>query len=112
MNSFHYKSAIALLSTTLFLIVLASASCVNRTVSNNANVFSPTPSTFPTETPKLTPTASPTPTGPNNILFIVDSSGSMKTKIGGKAKIEIAKKVVTDLVGELPPDVQAGLMAY
>ncbi len=48
----------------------------------------------------------------NNILFIMDSSGSMKAKAGGKTKMDAAKEVVIELIGELSAGVQAGLMAY
>lgn len=49
---------------------------------------------------------------PASIMFIVDSSGSMKTSVGAKTKMGAAKEVVTDLVGKLGADVNAGLMAY
>jgi hypothetical protein len=48
----------------------------------------------------------------NNILFIIDASGSMKAKAGATSRMEAAKQVITDLVGDLPAGVNAGLMAY
>src|SRR5262245_2115974 len=48
----------------------------------------------------------------NSIVFILDSSGSMAAKSGGKTKMEAAKQVMTELVADLPPGVRAGLMAY
>jgi Ca-activated chloride channel family protein len=47
-----------------------------------------------------------------NIVFILDGSGSMWGQIGGKAKITIAKEVLTGLIQDLPSDVNVGLVAY
>ncbi|HRZ87509.1 MAG TPA: VWA domain-containing protein [bacterium] len=49
---------------------------------------------------------------PKNILFIFDASGSMEKKIGGKTKLDIAKEVMTALVGDLPADANVGLEVY
>jgi len=48
----------------------------------------------------------------SNILFILDASGSMNDKIGSDLKITVAKKVLGDLLMELPSDSKVGLMAY
>jgi Ca-activated chloride channel family protein len=48
----------------------------------------------------------------SNIVFILDASGSMWGQINGKNKIVIAKEVMTDLVKNLPDDIQVGLVAY
>src|SRR5262245_17915984 len=48
----------------------------------------------------------------NSILFIVDSSGSMAARSGGKTKMDAAKQVMTELVNDLPQGVRAGLIAY
>ena len=45
-------------------------------------------------------------------LIVFDASGSMWGQIEGKAKIEIAREVVADLVRGLPDDSELGLMAY
>jgi len=50
--------------------------------------------------------------GPGSIVFILDASGSMAAKTGSTTKMEAAKQVMTDLVGNLPPGTRAGLMAY
>lgn len=47
-----------------------------------------------------------------NLLFILDSSGSMWGQVDGVAKITTAKTVLNRLLGDLPPDVKAGLMVY
>ena len=53
--------------------------------------------------------ASPTA---GNLVFILDASGSMWGQVGGKAKIAIAKEVMTRLVQDLPDDAAVGLVAY
>ena len=58
---------------------------------------------------------SPVPAQPadrNSLVFILDASGSMAAKSGGTTKMEAAKQVMIQLVGDLPPGVRAGLMAY
>ncbi|MFQ5571001.1 MAG: VWA domain-containing protein [Rhodothermales bacterium] len=52
------------------------------------------------------PSASP------DLLLILDASGSMWGQIGGENKIVIARRVLKDLVGELPGDAEVGLVAY
>ncbi|MDY6879224.1 MAG: VWA domain-containing protein, partial [Thermodesulfobacteriota bacterium] len=47
-----------------------------------------------------------------NLIFILDASGSMWGKVEGKAKIAIAKEVLTGLIKELPDDAVVGLVAY
>jgi Ca-activated chloride channel family protein len=53
---------------------------------------------------------SPAPTG--NLIFILDASGSMWGQVQGKAKIAIAKEVLTDLIKKVPDDATVGLVAY
>ena len=53
-----------------------------------------------------------TTTSSGNALFILDGSGSMWGKVEGKHKIVIAKEVMTQLVQELPDNIQAGLQVY
>lgn len=48
----------------------------------------------------------------SNLLFILDSSGSMRGKLEGKTKMETAKAALSKLVGDLPQDTKVGLMAY
>jgi len=48
----------------------------------------------------------------SNILFILDSSGSMWGKVDNVAKVTTAKKVLTGLLRDLPRDTNVGLMAY
>ena len=48
----------------------------------------------------------------SNVTFILDASGSMWGQIDGKAKIEIAKDVMEELINGLPDTMQVGLVAY
>ena len=45
-------------------------------------------------------------------IIILDASGSMWGQIEGRAKIEIARDVIADLLGSLDPGLQLGLVAY
>lgn len=45
-------------------------------------------------------------------MFVVDSSGSMRAPLQGRAKLDIAKEVLCDVALKLPPEVRAGLAAY
>ncbi len=47
-----------------------------------------------------------------NVLFILDSSGSMLERVDGVPKTVSAKKVMRDTLGALPSEVHAGLMTY
>lgn len=62
-----------------------------------------TSSSFCQEKPSATPASA---------LIVFDASGSMWGQIKGKAKIEIAREVVANLVRDLPADSELGLMAY
>ncbi|MBI2321450.1 MAG: VWA domain-containing protein [Chloroflexi bacterium] len=44
--------------------------------------------------------------------FVLDASGSMLERLGGRQKIDIAKEVLNDFVGSLQPTVQVGLWVY
>lgn len=48
----------------------------------------------------------------NEVMFVLDGSNSMWGQIDGTAKISIAKDVMTDLITNLDPNVNMGLMAY
>ena len=50
--------------------------------------------------------------GKTNLVMIFDASGSMWGQIDGKAKITIAKEAMDLIVGDLPPDINIGLVAY
>ncbi len=58
----------------------------------------------------------PLATGPasaqSNIMFILDGSNSMWGQVDGVAKIETAKKALSELLLDLPAGTRAGLMAY
>ena len=47
-----------------------------------------------------------------NVLIVLDSSGSMAGKVGGQVKMDLAEKVVADLVENMPADMNVGLLAY
>ncbi len=53
----------------------------------------------------------PNPTS-NNVLFLLDASGSMWQKLDGAFKVTIAKTVLQNLVNNLPDNTHAGLIAY
>jgi len=46
------------------------------------------------------------------VLFILDASGSMWGEVKGEDKIAVAKRVMTDLVRQLPDGLEAGLEIY
>ena len=50
-------------------------------------------------------------TSPDTIV-VLDVSNSMWGQIGGVSKIEIARQVISDLVGDISPDARFGLVAY
>ena len=47
-----------------------------------------------------------------NIIVILDSSGSMADKIDAGAKIDVAKRAVSDLLTKIPKGVNTGLIVY
>ena len=47
-----------------------------------------------------------------NVIVILDSSGSMAEKIGPDAKIDIAKKAVSDFLNAMPKSINTGLVVY
>ncbi|MFZ1389901.1 MAG: VWA domain-containing protein [Thiolinea sp.] len=48
----------------------------------------------------------------NSAIVIFDGSGSMKAKVDGKAKIDIARSVIGDLAKDWNEDIDLGLMVY
>lgn len=50
--------------------------------------------------------------GRTNLLFVLDSSGSMWGKVDNEHKITTAKTVLNGLMGDLPTGTSAGLMVY
>lgn len=49
---------------------------------------------------------------PVRAIIVFDASGSMYGKVPGGVKIDIAKKVVSDIIGTIDPAVELGLIAY
>jgi len=45
-------------------------------------------------------------------IIVLDASGSMWGQIGGKAKLEIARETLKDVLTTIPGDLELGLMAY
>lgn len=45
-------------------------------------------------------------------IIVLDASGSMWGQIDGRAKLEIAREALAEVVGSLPADTEMGLMAY
>jgi hypothetical protein len=52
------------------------------------------------------------PQGPGQSMLVLDASGSMWGQIGGRAKIEIAREAVANMLASWPAGQQLGLMAY
>ncbi len=53
-----------------------------------------------------------TPSFAGDIMLVLDGSGSMWGRIGGKAKISIARETIADVLKDISPDQALGLMAY
>jgi Ca-activated chloride channel homolog len=51
-------------------------------------------------------------TSVNNVMFIIDASGSMAAQVQGKPKIDVAKDVLSSLIKDLPEATNVGLVAY
>jgi Mg-chelatase subunit ChlD len=49
---------------------------------------------------------------PSQIELILDASGSMKRTLGGRTMIDTAKTVLSDIVRQLPDDMQVALRVY
>ncbi len=47
-----------------------------------------------------------------NVILVLDSSGSMAGRIGGVRKIDIARKAVGNILGAMDPKTKLGLFAY
>jgi hypothetical protein len=47
-----------------------------------------------------------------NVLFILDSSGSMWAHLNGQPKMDSARRVLTEVLTDLPENADLGLMAY
>lgn len=47
-----------------------------------------------------------------NVVMVIDSSGSMKAKVGGESKMALAKKSIENLAKELPEAVNVSLVAF
>ncbi|MGL5009697.1 MAG: VWA domain-containing protein, partial [Paracoccaceae bacterium] len=45
-------------------------------------------------------------------IIVLDASGSMWGQIDGRAKLEIAREALAEVLGGLPADTEMGLMAY
>ncbi|MDP8996713.1 MAG: VWA domain-containing protein, partial [Pseudomonadota bacterium] len=48
----------------------------------------------------------------SRVILILDASGSMRAKINGKSKIDIAKEVVGKIVSGWKPEDELGLVVY
>ncbi|HLP01600.1 MAG TPA: hypothetical protein VK163_06215 [Opitutaceae bacterium] len=69
----------------------------------------------PAPPPPLPPApviVAPKTTLPKNILFVFDCSFSMTEKIRKRAKFDIAKEVLRDVINKLPDDTKVGLRLY
>jgi von Willebrand factor type A domain/Sad1 / UNC-like C-terminal len=57
-------------------------------------------------------TFKPLPLSAQNVLFIVDFSGSMKRMVGGRPMITVAKEVFRNTLQDIPPSTKVALMLY
>jgi Ca-activated chloride channel family protein len=48
----------------------------------------------------------------SNVLIVLDASGSMAGRMGGQQKMQLAERVVKDLVDNMPAEMNVGLMVY
>jgi len=58
------------------------------------------------------PSAALAKDGATRVVIVLDASGSMWGKVGGKPKIEIARETITGLMKDWDPAIELGLMAY
>ncbi|HLR12566.1 MAG TPA: VWA domain-containing protein, partial [Burkholderiaceae bacterium] len=65
-------------------------------------------SLFVAASPALAESAEPT----TDAILILDGSGSMWARMDGEPRIVVAKKVISNLLDELPDSTRLGLMAY
>jgi Ca-activated chloride channel family protein len=49
---------------------------------------------------------------PEDMIFILDASGSMWGQVEGRSKIEVAREVLIGLIRDLPDNARVGLTAY
>ena len=47
-----------------------------------------------------------------NVLIVLDASGSMAGRMGGQVKMQLAERVVKDLVDNMPAEMNVGLIVY
>ncbi len=52
------------------------------------------------------------PSAPTRAIIVFDASGSMYGQVPGGVKIDIAKKVVSEIISSIDPGMELGLMAY
>ena len=81
-----------------------------KTQTTPTPVSVPVPASSLAQAPGRSTSAAAVPSG--NLMFILDASGSMWGQVEGKAKIAIAKEVLTGLIQDLPDDAVVGLVAY
>ncbi|MGN1400129.1 MAG: VWA domain-containing protein [Bacillus sp. (in: firmicutes)] len=78
-----------------------------------AEAFNPTIETALTETPEGAETDQPAAeNGQTNIAILLDASGSMAAKVGGKTKMETAKEAIHKFVSSMPEGTNVSLRVY
>ncbi|MCM3571103.1 VWA domain-containing protein [Neobacillus mesonae] len=79
-----------------------------------AEEFNPNIETALTKTPegKISDEVSSGNIGTSNIAILLDASGSMAAKIGGKTKMELAKQAIEEFVASMPEDSNISLRVY
>jgi Ca-activated chloride channel homolog len=48
----------------------------------------------------------------SNVMIVLDASGSMAGKMNGQVKMQLAERVVKDLVDNMPAEMNVGLLVY
>ncbi|MBI2303759.1 MAG: VWA domain-containing protein [Chloroflexi bacterium] len=115
----------AMATVTIVAATLLGTSCAGakpppapNVVTPGPQAASPPPSQPPPSQEVLIPGSPDTlisslePDKDVNIEFILDASGSMLERVGGRTKLDIAKEVIAKLVKELPTSLNLGLRAY
>jgi len=67
---------------------------------------------WPTAWAQTSPTAATTTGGAGRAMIVLDASGSMWAPVGGRARIEVAREALGELLKGWDPKVEVGLMAY
>jgi len=109
-NSFQDKDSFQVYNSLLSLLNESSA---YKEYVKFAEEFNPTIETALTETPEgASVNQSSTDGSQTNIVILLDASGSMAAKNGGKTKMETAKEAIKKFVSSMPENANVSLRVY